>query len=472
MKRLLIIVLFIFSAILGYFHLHIVEKDFLELLGIADGIWLLKNYCFQRLEAYVNITSLTGITTRPPFIPFAIAAGFEAFGHTLKAIYLIYMVPRLLIAPLLFGISLFFFPPVFSYLVATLPFFFPYFETYAMATLKADVFVVFWTLAGLYFFLRWKTNKKSFYLLISSICLTANFLSKETATLISVSLWGLLGLEIVKGKDHTRSFLFLIVPLVFLIGPFMLFSIKVTGRLMPNLYATGYNIASFPQNITTYLLSIPFYMGVSFDHGKLFTSISLLKMIVFFIGIVEAVRKKYWFFLIPPIASLIGISFMDTRVVQGDIVGNREILHRIAFVVPFVSLLLGCGVMKIASLIPKRYPKMISVTLFFLIFESIFVYWYFRAPFALDYTNKEFYVNGQTALTSITALPFSQFITNQNQCIITTVPAGIILREAFVPYKVSPFPQFYKEFLIGVWLLPIIISLLAKIKNHHIRLKR
>lgn len=459
MKRLLIITLFIFSAILAYVHLHLIEKDFLELLGIADGIWLLKNYCFQQLQAYVGIPSLTGITTRPPLVPFALTISFVLFNHTLKAIYLVYIIPRLFIAPLLFGISLFFFSPLLSYFIATLPFFFPYFETYAVATLKADVFVVFWTLAGLYFFLRWRSGNKPLDVLLASICLAANFLSKETATLISICLWGFLGFEILKNKNRMRNITVLILPIIFLIGPFIIFSINSTGRILPSLYATAYNPATFIENFNTYLLSIPFYMGVSFTAGKIIAAISLLKLILLFFGVIEVVRKKYWFLLIPPLASLVGIGLMDSKVVQGDIVGNREILHRIAFIVPFVALLIGFGIKKIASLITlQRYPKAMVATILLLIIESIFVYWYFRAPFALDYTNKEFYVNAQTALTSTTILPFSQFTTNQNQCITTFVPAGSFLVETFRPYKISPFPQYYKEFLIGVWLLPIISS--------------
>ncbi len=471
MKKIFVFFLVLFSLIPALTHLHIYEKDFLEILGSADGILQGWGYCFLQLQSYVGIEKLSGITARPYLVQLLLTWSFTFFGHTLSAIYFVYLIPRLLILPSLYFISLFFFSPIVAFLITTLPFFFLYFETYAIATLKADVFVVAFSLLSLLFYLKWKQNKSLIYLIATSLFLTLNILSKETATAYSLALAALTLFHIPVKKRIKYTLWFLLIPIA-LLGPLIIFSLSTTGRLFPSLFATGYNLGSFFQNSTTYFFSILYYTGINFNLSKFISIISGFSILLLAIGIIRILRERRFELVLPPLATLIGISLMDTRVVQGDIVGNREILHRIAFVVPFVSLYIGFGAQTITSFLSQWFPgkKDLSGVLIFIL-SVLFIYRYFSAPFALDYSDKEFYVNAQTILTHRPEIPFTRFRQENTVCINEFVPAGVFLTQEYRQFKTSAFPKFYKELLIAVWGIPIILWIIFSIfkkRNHRL----
>ena len=471
MKRALLVYIFLIACIPAFFHLHIYEKDFLEILGSADGIYQGFGYCFLQLTNYAGIEKISGITARPYLIQFFLNISFYFLGHTLKAIYIVYLIPRLLILPVLYAITLFFFSPLVSFLIATLPVFFLYFETYAISTLKADVFVVFFSLLSLLFYLRWKKNNSFRDLLFVSLFLTFNVLSKETASLYSFVLGSLVIFRIVStNKNRVKGLLWFSPISSMLIGPFVLFSLWTTGRLFPSLFATGYNVASFPLNSKTYLQSVLYYTGVAFNLSTYITFTSSVSLFLITLGIATILKRKKFELIVPILATLVGISLMDTRIVQGDIVGNREILHRIAFIVPFIALYTGFGIQTVASLVSQKILHsnyLIPGILFFV--SLFFIHRYFTSPYALDYTQSEFYINAQTVFQHNKTLPLATFKRENDICITEFVPEGNFLVTNYKQFKTSAFPQGYKEVLLGLWGIPLLIWLGSILQKKNFR---
>ncbi len=448
----------ILSLIPIFMRIHLLEKDFLEILGEADGLYVQKQYCFIELNNYAGLPQLTGLQARPPLVPLLLTLSFALFGHTLKAIYIVYFIPRFLIFPFIFLIALNFFKPRVAFCVASLPIFFPFFDTYALSTLKADVFVVAWSLSGIYFHLRWKNSRSKLYLFLSSVFLSLNILSKETALYFSVTVWALQVMDIVKLSGKKYSLISIIAPVALLILPFIGLSVYTTGRLFPSLFATAFNPPSFYTNLQTYVAAVFYYAGVFFGLSKTLTLTSIGKVVLILLGMFTIIKKQKYELIFPVFAVLISISFIHARVIQGEFI-NREILHRIALLVPFTSFFIVFGLQTIANILFKKKSNRYFFLMSFII-EIFFINQYFTAPYALDYSDREFYINANSIFSNQVELPWSNFRNMGKNCVINWVPARNILLETYKSYKVSAFPQGLKELLIGFWFIPLVITLL------------
>lgn len=456
MKIWFLIFIICLSLISVIFRLHLVEKDFLEIIGAADGFYLEQKYCFMEIKNYAGLAFLTGIQGRPPLVPLLLATVFSVFGHNLRSISIAYALPRLVILPLLFFIALNFFKPRFAYCVASLALFFPFFDTYALATLKADVFVVAWSLAAVYFYLLWKRTSRPRDLLISSLFLSLNVLSKETALYFSAILWILQIMRIKQMPNKKTMLAALLGPVIFFILPFNAFSLFSTGRIFPSIFATAFDPGSFFTNIKTYVASMFYYSGIIFDQGKLLVISSLLKIGLILTGIFYVFKTRKYELIFPVMALLISISFINTRVIQGDSI-NREIIHRIAPIVPFTAVFMGFGIYNLTQLFIIHKNLLSSFSLFFVIaIELMFIKQYFTAPYALDYTDAEFYVSAFSIWNHSPPIPLSTFETKNNLCVMKTITAGDFLRNEYKSLKTSPFPQGLKELMIGIWIFPLI----------------
>ena len=465
MKIWLLFSIFILGLIPILFRFHLVEKDFGEIVGAADGFYSAQKYCFLELENYTGLSQLTGLQGRPPLVPLLLSMSFRVLGHNLLAVYLVYMLPRLLIFPLLYLIALRFFKPSISFCIASLALFFPFFDTYALSTLKADVFVVAWSLLGLFFHLVWKKGGKPRYLLFSSIFLCLNILSKETALYFSVTLWLIQIFDLMKLPRKRILILSIVGPPVVLILPFIVFSLFTVGRIFPSLFATAFHPPSFPINITTYISSMFYFAGISFGLSKFLTLMSLIKIAIILLGIFVAAKEKKYELLLPIFAVLFSISLIHTRVIQGDSI-NREVLHRIAPVVPFVALFVGFGLQALVQICFKNRRRYEFLELlFFLLVEIFFMFQYFRAPFALDYTDAEFYINGRSILTHKPKIPLSTFVEKNQLCVMKSIPTRTFLLNEYVEYKTSAFPKGLKELLIATWVTALLVNFILSRKS-------
>ena len=442
---------------------HLVEDDFLELYGIADGIYQKIGYCFTQLNSYSGLAKLTGYTTRPPFIPLFLATGFKLFGKNLWAIFLVYSLPRLLIAPVLYKVANFYFPRIFAYMIATLPFFFPYYDTFAIATLKADVFMVFLSLLSLYFYLQLQKVRTIRLAILLGFFSGLNFLSKETATAFSATLLFLTIINCVKGKKIK-----LLVPLLLTffitILPFIIFSLVTTSRFLPSMFTTSWHLASFLPNLETYFLSVVYYLGLPYGWEKSISLVSLGLIALFFclLGIGMAIYKNKWELVLPPTMVLVGICLMHSRVVQGDLVGNREILHRIAIVVPFTALLIGMGISFFTNFLTrnKKIFFLLSSIILFLL-QLGFIYRNFKYPVSLDNNPEDYYINSQIIANFKPQLPKTIFSWDGKYCFNKNLDeTKEFLLDYYRPYKIPAFSSSFKKTVLFVWFAPLLFVII------------
>lgn len=468
--RIALLALLIVSLIPIYHHIHIVEDDFLEIINSADGFFRGLGYCFAEVYKYEGIESLTGITGRPPLVPLILSLNFYLFGHNLLAVFATYLLPRIAILPFIYLILRFYLKPSTALLGSTLLLFFPYFETYAASTLKADIFVSAFSLISVYFALLWQRTSKNRYLALTGLFLALNALSKETAAAFSVGLFFILTYKIyAKNQDFVKNIFYLLAPVIVLILPFVIFSLINTGKIFPSVYADSIDLSSFPLNIKTYLLSVLFFFGINFNLSKFITVNSIIKLILIVLGISYAYKRKYFEIFIPAILLIVGICMHITGVVQGASIGNREIIHRVSPIIPFLVAITSLGTYWLSTFI-SRLAKTINghlVTYTILIALNLsFINYYFRAPLALDYTDKEFYVNAKTIVTDRVDIPIANFVKNDRKCVVAGSYANVFLTSHYYRARSSAFPTNYKEILVGSWLLIVTYSVfLLKRKN-------
>lgn len=461
MKRLWWIFILVLSILPALLHLHLLEKDFLEILGGADGFYTQRGYCFLEIRNYAGNTTISGLQGRPPLIQMLLAGSFHIFGRSLLAIYTVYLIPRLVILPALYLLARQFFERRQSYLISFLPLIFPFFETYAVSTLKADVFVVAWSIAALVFHFKWKKSHTRINLFLSSFFLTLNVYSKETALTFSLIMWAFQLVYLIKQRKLRHFLPAISIPPLMFLTPFVIFSLNTTGRLFPSIFATAQDLSSFPLNIKTYLLSVLYYSGIRFDLSRLISLVSLMRLLLVLGGIYTIVKKRLFELILPLLGVLVSISIINYKVVQGDSVGNREILHRIALSVPFVALYLGFGIRYFVELLSTEKRRLVwsnLTTVFLLIITLNFYLGYFSAPYALDYTDKEFYVDAPTIITRQLPLPVTQFRSNNDPCIINYVPGGEFIINNYRQYKKSAFPHGYKELILGFIIVPYLLE--------------
>lgn len=458
--------LVILSLIPIYNHLHLVEQDFIEILNSADGFYKGQGYCFLNVNKVFGEIHILGNTGRPPLIPILLSGTFHLFGHNLFSIYLTYLLPRLIILPAAYLLARQYFQPVTSYLSATLILFVPFLETYALSTLKADVFVVAFSLISVLFAKAWMVTNKRQFLLLAGLFISFNILSKETASSFSLILLLIIMFKIIiQKKDYFKNLLPLLSPLVFLVTPFILFSFFKTGKISTNLYASYLSINSLPENLRTYFLTIPFYLGIQFNLSKLLTFFSLIKLIVLLSGLLYITYKRHFELFLPAIIFLIGISIHPTLMIQGNSIGDREIIHRLAPLIPFVTLYLVFGLNLISSLI-TIFSRNLNLVIGLVLINIIFIFLYFRAPYSLDYTDNEFYINFPILFNDRIEIPISNFRFESGVCITKDDSmAEVYLLNYYRNYKVSAFPPLYKEKIITSWLAILLIGLIISLKN-------
>ncbi len=203
-----------------------------------------------------------------------------------------------------------------------------------------------------------------------------------------------------------------------------------------------------------------YFSGINFGQGKLLVITSLLKMGLILSGIFYLIKTRRYELVLPVFALLISISLINTQVIQGDVI-NREILHRIAPVVPFVALFIGFGIHFFTqrfTISNKRLLVNICLFLYILI-ETMFIKQYFAGPYALDYNDTEFYINAHTIFTHSPPIPLSTFEMKNNRCVMKTITAGTFLRNEYRPYKTSAFPTGLKELMTVIWIIPLVTGL-------------
>jgi hypothetical protein len=140
---------------------------------------------------------------------------------------------------------------------------------------------------------------------------------------------------------------------------------------------------------------------------------------------------------------------MNPKYIQADIIGNHEILHRISPLVIFLVLYLG-----FASDYIER--KIHGGSIFLIIISLLFIYRYFNAPYAQDYTGREFYVKAPIMLSFRQNFPSSDFKIQHGLCVVKTYPQEEFMKRALIKYKSSPFAFGYKESLLWLWVSGIL----------------
>lgn len=459
--------LIIFSLLPIMFFWHIVEDDFADIIATADGLFRLHELCYAFYQNFAGVTGMTGFSLRPPLPAISLALFFNLFGHKTVSIFFAFLLPRILVIPLVFLVTKEILNTLKAYLAATITGFFLFFQTYALSTLKADSFVVLFTLMSLYFYLRWKRKNANLYLWLTGLFLAFNLLSKETAMPLSLVLFGAVTFDILRQKKISRLIYFLI-PCVIFYGSYLLINFIVTKQTSPSFFASKLYVSTFFGSFKTYFLTLFYYAGINLNYGKLYSLQSLIVFIFLFSGVLLLLKSKKYVFVLIPFGLIFFICFLNYKNIQSGVVGNREILHRISPVVPFLSIYLFCGAEYLAK-ITHRFLKKISrrdLAICFSVFISfIFIFNYFRSPFALDYTDKEFYVNASTMLTNKSEIRFSDFTSKRNICIVKNYPQNTFMVKSLRKYRVSAFPKNYKEIIIFFWAIPAMLLIFLEVKH-------
>ncbi len=455
------IYLILFSLLPVIFFWHIVEDDFMDTIATADGLFKLHELCYAYYHNFAGVVGMTGFSLRPPLPAMSLALFFNLFGHKTVAIFFAYLLPRILVIPLVFLVAEEIMSKFKAYLAATITGFFLFFQTYALSTLKADSFVVLFTLASLYFYLCWKRKKANLYLCLSGLFLAFNLLSKETAMPLSLVLFGAVAFDVVRQKKITRLIYFLIPGVIFY-GSYFLVNFMLTKQASPSFFASKLYVSTFFGSFKTYFMTVFYYAGVNFNYGKLYSLQSLIVFIFLSAGVLFLIKSKKYMLVLVPFGLIFFICFLNYKNIQSGVVGNREILHRISPVVPFLSIYLFCGAEYLAKIM-HRFLKKISrrnLAICFSLFISFtFIFNYFRSPFALDYTDEEFYVNAQTMLTNKREIRPSDFTLKRNICVVISYPQKEFMVRNLRKYRVSAFPKNYKEIIIFFWAIPAIFLL-------------
>jgi 4-amino-4-deoxy-L-arabinose transferase-like glycosyltransferase len=464
---LLFIYLIFFSLIPVIFYWHIVEDDFVDIIATADGLFRLRELCYAFYQNFGGVSGMTGFSLRPPLPALSLASLFVIFGHKTAAIFFTFLMPRILVIPMIFLIAKEKMNKFRAYLAATTTGFFLFFQTYALSTLKADSFVVLFTLLSLYFYLIWKRKKQKIYLILTGLFSAFNLLSKETALPFVLTMFFILIVDLVREKN-IRKIIFFIIPCVIFYGSYLLTNFVITRQSSPSFFASKLYISTFFDSFRPYILTVFYYAGLNFNYGRLYSLQSIIISLFLFAGIFSFLKRKLLIFILIPFALIFFICFLNSKNIQAGIVGNREVLHRISPVVPFLSIYLFAGADFLAKIMSRFINKVSqrSLTVFLsILIAIIFIFNYFRSPFALDYTPQEFYVTAKAMMINKKEIAFSSFANKKNICIVKSYPQKRSMIGDMQKYKVSAFPAKYKEIIISIWIFPLVIMLFQIIKN-------
>jgi 4-amino-4-deoxy-L-arabinose transferase-like glycosyltransferase len=463
----LFIYLIFFSLIPVIFYWHIVEDDFVDIIATADGLYRLQKLCYAFYQNFGGVSGMTGFSLRPPLPAIGLAASFAIFDHKTAAIFFTFLLPRILVIPMTFLIAKEIMNKFRAYLAATTTGFFLFFQTYALSTLKADSFVVLFTLLGLYFYLIWKRKKQNIYLVLTGLTSAFNLLSKETALPFVLVMFFILIVDLVREKN-IRKIIFFIIPCVIFYGSYLLTNFAITKQPSPSFFASKLYISTFFDSFKPYILTVFYYAGINFNYGRLYSLQSAIISLFLFSGIFLLLKSKRYIFILIPFALIFFICFLNSKNIQAGIVGNREVLHRISPVVPFLSIYLFAGadfLAKTISIFIKKVNQRVLTIALSVFIAIIFIYNYFRSPFALDYNSQEFYVTAKAIMTNKKEIAFSSFSKKKNICIVKSYPQKGSMIGDMRKYKVSAFPAKYKEIMISIWIFPLVIMLFQIIKN-------
>lgn len=454
---LFIFFLILISLIPLYTHLHIVEDDFASYQSLADGFYKGIGYCFQLDEMTPGLIGVSGISGRTPLVSILLALFFKIFGHNIFAVFLTYAIPRILILPVLYFLCRQFFGQVASFLTATLVLFFPFFETAGISNLKVNVFIVLFSLISVLFSIKWKKNHNKIYLLITGFFLALNILTKETAVGFSAMLFIILSFKIIKEKIKIiESLTYLTVPIALLIGPFVVFSLINTGRVLPLIQTVGVNLRLFPEVFYKYILTVFYYAGANVSPDKYIIN-SLIKSFLIMIGAALLLKNRKYEVVLPVISFLAAISVFI--VAQPGVLGNRESVSKIALVVPFSAIYMSYALLTISQIIYRKRAYVVHVVLLVVLSFS-FIDLYLKEPFAvaLDNNPGEFYINAGTVFKNCVQIPFIEYVNMDGKCVASNLNAGNeFLVEKYAIFKSSAFPPYYKKSLVALILIPLVI---------------
>lgn len=467
---------FLMGLIPAITFVHMFAKDFISYHTLSQSFAQYGSYSFSPVTGYG--TSQTGLQARAPLLPMILAVSTFSFGNSIFAIYLPFLLCRLLIVPLVFLVASYFLPLEIAFLASSMIIFFPKLQTFSLSAFEADSFVLVLYMMALMCYFGYKKTFRKLSLALCGLSLGSLSLVKELGLPISIGFICAVAIEQIlnstlRKKERLKNILTIFIPFFLVAAPFFLFTFLKEGGLYFSAVTVDKSLRYLPSNLPFLLMTFPNYIGLDGLNLHIFPIKNFLfnfvVLICLFSGFINLIIKKNFTLIFPVLFTVCALGVTTSLALGGKIVGNFELITILAFAMPIVAIAIFRGFLVVTNFFigklnfTQRHARLICLVLSMILMYK-FINNFFSKPYTLDYAG-DYYINFNTVLFDKGQFPTYSFSRDvEGNLIVNNMDLGItFIKNEYRSQKVPVFTNNFRTTIMVLTSLGVVYGLLISL---------